>query len=82
MLRLLGWCVGIVAAFRLVFAYIDPNTGGMIFQFLAILLASFTGIMLFFSRQIRFTVAKLRRALRGGTSTPNTASGAEMGDKQ
>lgn len=49
-------------------AYIDPNTGGMLFQLLAILFATFSGILFFFSRQIKSGFARLRRTLRGGES--------------
>jgi hypothetical protein len=45
-------------------AYIDPNTGGMLFQMLAILFAAFSGILFFFSRQIKTAFARLRRSLR------------------
>jgi len=45
-------------------AYIDPNTGGMLFQMLAVLLALFSGILFFFSRQIKTAFARLRRSLR------------------
>ena len=45
-------------------AYIDPNTGGMLFQILAVLLASVSAILFFFSRQIKSAWARLRRGLR------------------
>lgn len=44
--------------------YIDPNSGGMLFQVLA---ALFGGIMVFFyafSGKIRQAIAKLRRSTR------------------
>ena len=44
-------------------AYIDPNTGGMLFQMLAVVLALFSGIVFFFSRQIKMMVAKIRRKI-------------------
>jgi hypothetical protein len=46
-------------------AYIDPNTGGMLFQILAVAFASLSAIVLIFSRQIRTLSAKARRAVRG-----------------
>jgi hypothetical protein len=46
------------------FAYIDPNTGGMLFQLLAVLLAVLSGILLVFSRYVRMFVARVKRALR------------------
>jgi hypothetical protein len=42
-------------------AYIDPSTGGMLFQLLAVLLAAFSGVLFFFSRQIKTGIARLRR---------------------
>ncbi|MBI5840044.1 MAG: hypothetical protein HZB19_08065 [Chloroflexi bacterium] len=41
--------------------YIDPNTGGVIFQVLAAFLAVFSGVLLAFSSRIRAGIAKLRR---------------------
>jgi hypothetical protein len=41
--------------------YIDPNTGGVLFQALAGLLAAFSGVMLVFSRNIRQWIARMRR---------------------
>ena len=44
--------------------YIDPNTGGVLFQALAASLAAITGLLLIFSRQIRQFIARLRRGKR------------------
>ena len=44
--------------------YIDPNTGGMIFQVLATILALFSGILLLFSSKIRAAFARMRRSTR------------------
>jgi hypothetical protein len=44
--------------------YIDPNTGGMLFQALAGLVAVVSGVLFFFSRQIRQGIARLRRGQR------------------
>ncbi len=41
--------------------YIDPNTGGMLFQVLAVVFAMFSGVFLVFSSRIRAGIAKLRR---------------------
>ena len=46
-------------------AYIDPNTGGMLFQVLATSFAVLSGLALIFARQIRTIVARLIRSLRG-----------------
>ena len=40
--------------------YIDPNTGGMLFQVLAVVFAMFSGVFLIFSSKIRAGIAKLR----------------------
>lgn len=45
-------------------AYIDPNTGGMLFQALAAAFALFSGFMLIFSRQIRMGFARFKRYVR------------------
>jgi len=44
--------------------YIDPNTGGILFQALAVLFVAGSGVILFFSRSIREGIAKLRRRIR------------------
>ena len=44
--------------------YIDPNTGGMLFQALAVVLAVFTGVLLVFSRNIRQFFSRMRRSVR------------------
>lgn len=45
-------------------AYIDPNTGGLLFQALAASFALLTGFVLIFSRQIRAGLSRARRFLR------------------
>jgi hypothetical protein len=44
--------------------YIDPNTGGMLFQVLAAGFAALSGLVLVFSRQIRSAWARWKRAWR------------------
>jgi hypothetical protein len=44
--------------------YIDPNTGGMLFQVLAVLFGLFSGMILFFSGKIRQVLGRFRRATR------------------
>lgn len=51
-------------------AYIDPSTGGMLFQLLAVLLAAFSGVLFFFSRQIKTGIARLRRMGRKAQEEP------------
>jgi len=44
--------------------YIDPNTGGMVFQILAVFFGLFSALILFFSGRIRTAFAKIRRQMR------------------
>ena len=44
--------------------YIDPNTGGMLFQALAAVLVGGSAVLMFFSRNIREGIAKIRRKFR------------------
>jgi len=44
--------------------YIDPNTGGILFQALAGIAAVVSGVLFFFSRQIRQGIPRLRRGRR------------------
>jgi hypothetical protein len=55
----------IVDVGRIPLAYIDPNTGGMIFQVLAIVFTFMSGILLFFSARVRMTLARFARRMRG-----------------
>jgi hypothetical protein len=45
-------------------AYIDPNTGGMLFQVLAAAFALLSGFVLIFARQIRAGFARFKRFVR------------------
>ncbi|MGQ9832481.1 MAG: hypothetical protein ACUVRJ_01565 [Candidatus Villigracilaceae bacterium] len=44
--------------------YIDPNTGGVLFQALAGIFVAISGILLIFSGKIRAGIARLRRRIR------------------
>lgn len=44
--------------------YIDPNTGGILFQALAGLLAVLSGVLLVFSKNIRQWISRIRRSAR------------------
>jgi hypothetical protein len=44
--------------------YIDPNSGGLIFQALIVLFGVFSASILLFSSKIKMGVAKLRRGIR------------------
>ena len=56
--------------------YIDPNTGGMLFQILAIVFAFLSGSLLFFSSKIRMFFARIFRRFREmGETKPPTGGG-------
>jgi hypothetical protein len=65
---------------RLITSYIDPNTGGMLFQMLAVLFGLLSGALLFFSSQIRMLFARLRRRVRasGRGSTGEAGEGGNQ----
>lgn len=44
--------------------YIDPNTGGILFQALAAVFVALSGVLLIFSGRIRGYISKLRRKAR------------------
>ncbi len=44
--------------------YIDPNTGGQLFQILLVVFSSLSAIILFFGGRIRMFFARLRRGRR------------------
>lgn len=62
-------------------AYIDPNTGGMLFQILAVVFGAFSGIVLLFSGRIRQYIARLRRSKREKNETASSESQAEVGQE-
>ena len=44
--------------------YIDPNTGGMLFQILAVVFTAISGLILVFSGRIRMFLSRMRRRSR------------------
>ena len=44
--------------------YIDPNTGGILFQALAAVFVAVSGLLLVFSGRIRQAIARMRRSAR------------------
>ena len=44
--------------------YIDPNTGGMLFQILAVIFGLLSGIIILFSSKIRMYIARISRYFR------------------
>jgi hypothetical protein len=60
--------------------YIDPNTGGMLFQALAAGFALLSGIALVFSRQIRAAFARFRRLVRESLNDDSAEPASENVD--
>jgi len=44
--------------------YIDPNSGGLIFQVLLVLFGVISGTILIFSSKIKMGISKIRRSVR------------------
>jgi len=54
-------------------SYIDPNTGGMLFQVLAVIFGVLSGIILIFSSRIKmlvFRILRLMNSSKGDQSSP------------
>lgn len=56
--------------------YIDPNTGGMLFQVLAVAFGVISGTILLFSSRVKMFLARMRRNRKGqdddNDNTPST----------
>jgi hypothetical protein len=67
LLSSLIYIVGIsLASLQMVIvAYIDPNTGGMLFQILAVLFGVISGALLLFSGRVKGYYYSIRRRMRG-----------------
>ena len=64
MLFLFAGFFGIGTAFAAPEAYIDPNTGGLIFQALLVVFTAVSGIVFFFSSRIKMGFNRMLRAFR------------------
>mgnify|MGYP000851761391 FL=1 len=53
--------------------YIDPGSGGMLFQILAVAFGVISGTVLMFSGRIKMMIAKRRRSMRKEDETETTA---------
>ncbi|MCQ3938767.1 MAG: hypothetical protein DPW18_17225 [Chloroflexi bacterium] len=53
--------------------YIDPGSGGMLFQILAVAFTVISGTVLMFSSRIKMTIARWRRAMRKEEKNETTA---------
>jgi len=49
---------------RYLVMYIDPSSGGMLFQALLVIFGVFSGVVLIFSSRIKMGIARLRRLMR------------------
>jgi hypothetical protein len=56
--------IGAKAVYAAPPAYIDPNTGGMLFQMLAVVFTLLSGLLFFFSSRIKMAFARFMRFLR------------------
>jgi hypothetical protein len=65
LLRRIAMILGTLTGLRVLVtnAYIDPGSGGMLFQLLAVLFAFLSGFIFFFARQIKTFFARFRRYL-------------------
>lgn len=62
-------------------AYIDPNTGGMLFQILAVLFGVISGALLLFSGKIKGFYYRVKRRVQGEEiETPEEHSELEEND--
>jgi hypothetical protein len=57
--------------------YIDPNTGGMLFQALAAGFVAVSGFLLLFSGRIRASIARWRRSQREKDQPEENANSGE-----
>lgn len=53
--------------------YIDPGSGGMLFQILAVAFGVISGTVLMFSGRIKMMIAKRRRSMRKEDETETAA---------
>ncbi len=61
--------------------YIDPASGGMLFQILLILFGVISGAVLIFSSKIKLGISKFRRSLREKSGDQETAQQESQLDK-
>lgn len=52
--------------------YIDPGSGGMLFQILAVAFGVISGTVLMFSGRIKMAIAKWRRSMRKENESETT----------
>lgn len=57
--------------------YIDPNTGGMLFQILAVAFAGVVGLLMIFKGRITAGMGRLRRMLNRKSDQPTEEKPSE-----
>jgi hypothetical protein len=67
---------------RSVFGYIDPSSGGMLFQILAVAFGLISGLILFFSSRIKMGIARLMRKVRGREDQSDLPAESEVISEQ
>lgn len=74
--------VSLLSMDSVVAAYIDPNTGGMLFQILAVLFGVISGALLLFSGKVKGFYYRLKRRIQNSdgelTGEINGQNGEEM----
>lgn len=60
----LALLLGFLTAHSVQAAYVDPSTGGMLFQLLVIFFGLFSALILFFSARIKQVIFRARRFVR------------------
>jgi len=63
-LPLFPFVIVALGAWKILFRYFDPNTGGMVFQLLAVAFAMVSGLIFFFSSKIKMAFGRFRRYWR------------------
>lgn len=71
-------CLAALALATPALAYVDPNTGGMLFQVLVVVFTFFSAFVLFFSRYIRQAVGRARRLVRDRAGVNQTGTESEQ----
>lgn len=74
-LSVVRWALVMLLGGRVLSSYIDPNTGGMLFQALVALFGLLAGTLYFFSGKIKMMVGRIRRYFRG---TPNGGNATDL----
>ena len=67
--------------FSVIAAYIDPNTGGMLFQVLAVLFGAISGALLLFSGRIKGFYYRLRRRAQNTDADLVDETGDQIDDE-